>query len=122
MPAPIAQAPSCAPGRSPTLLANAAALNFGRLTGPYQINSLQQRRDAQRIQAVKIEAAQGIGIQDVYRLLQQDRASIEAVVRPENGQSRLRLTPDDRPVNGTGTAMPRQQRRVILDGAMRGEV
>ena len=51
--------------------------------------------------------------------LQQDVAGVDAAVRPEHREAGLRLAHDQRPVDRAATAVPRKQRRVVLDRAVR---
>jgi hypothetical protein len=41
-----------------------------RGAGAYQIDALEQRRDAERIEAVEVEAAQGVAVPDLDFLLE----------------------------------------------------
>src|SRR5206468_1465933 len=96
-------------GRLPAVLASPAS-------------GLQQRRDPHRIEAIEVEAAQGVAVADLDFLLQQDRSGIETLIGPEDAEPGPRLAHDDRPVDRAGTAVAREQRRMILDGAARGLV
>jgi hypothetical protein len=52
--------------------------------------------------------------------LQKDRTFIKTVGGPENRQARPRVSANDGPVDGTGPAIERQQRGVILNHAVSG--
>src|SRR6266508_4480326 len=91
-----------------------------RRAGAHQIHGLEQRRDPERIEPLEVEAAQGVAVPDLDVLLQQDRPRIQTLVGPEDAQPGPRLAHHDRPVDGAGAAVAREQRGMVLDGAARG--
>src|SRR6185369_6955689 len=107
-------------GAAPTLVARLRFVlhGFRVLAGDYQISRFQHRAHAQREQAVEINRAEGVLGAERRFLLQDDGAFVETVRRTEYGQSRLYFAFDDRPVDRAGAAIFRQQRRVVLDGAV----
>ena len=97
-------------------------LDARRLAGLHQVDRLHHGVDAHREQPVEIHGAERVGAADRRFLLQQHVAGIEAVVRPEDRQTGFLLALDDRPVDRRRAAIGRQQRRVILDRAVRRDV
>src|SRR3546814_3921478 len=71
---------------------------------------------------MEVERAEGVVWSDVHRLLQDDRTLVEALVRLEDGQAGLLPAHDDRPVDRAWPAVQRQQRGMILDGALGRQV
>ena len=64
-----------------------------------------------------VDVAGIVGIFDAAFLAEDDASGIDVVVYHECGHSRHPLTVDDRPVDGRGAAILRQQRRMEVEGA-----
>src|SRR5262245_18765760 len=97
-------------------------LDVGRLAGLHQVDAFEHGLDAHRKETVEINGATGVGTGNRRLLLHENVAGIEAVVGPENRKPGLFLSLDDRPVDGTGAAVCRQQRGVILDRSVRRDI
>ncbi len=82
-----------------------------------EVEPLQHGVDAHREQLLEVDVAERLVGADLDRLLDQDRAFVEAFVGPEDGEARARLAHGDRPVDRRRPAVRGQQRRVILERA-----
>ncbi len=105
-------------GAAPALVARLRLVlhRLGVPAGDDQVGRLQHRGHAQREQPLEIDAAERVVGADRRFLLQDHRALVEPVGRPEDGEPGPRLAADDRPVDRAGAAVRGEQRRVVLDG------
>src|SRR5262249_22577500 len=77
---------------------------------------------AQREQLVEIDVAYRLVRADVALLLQHDRSFVQPLGGAEDGKSGAGVAADDRPVDGRGAAILRQQRRVVLNRTEAGNL
>jgi len=96
--------------------------NFFMFPGNDQICRLEHGIHAHFEQPVEIDCPQGIIDADRYFFLQDYRAFVQTVGGTEDGQTGLGLALDDRPIDRAGAAVLGQQRRMVLNGAMSGDV
>src|SRR5467141_821515 len=98
-------------GAAPAFVARAGfVLNrFAVLAGHHQVGRFEHRRDPHWEQAIEIDAAERV-IRAERRLLLQDHgAFVQAVGRPEDGQSGFGVAAYDRPVDRARPAIFRQE-------------
>src|SRR5882672_5079577 len=107
-------------GAAPALVARLAFVldRFAVLARHHQVGCFQHRLDPHGEKAVEIDAAQRIVGADRRFLLQDHRAFVEAVVRPEDREPGLGIAADERPVDRARATVFGQERRVILDHAL----
>src|SRR3989441_1323012 len=106
-------------GRAPAFVARAGFVltGFGVLARHHQVGRFEYRRDPHREQAIEIDAAERVIRAERRFLLQDHGAFVQAICRPEDGQSGFGVAAYDRPVDRARPAIFRQERRVILDHA-----
>ena len=92
------------------------------LAGHDQVGRLDHGGHAHGKQAIEVDRAQRVVGADLGFLLQHHVAFVEAVVRAENRQARLGLTLDDGPVDRGRPSIFRQQRGVVLDRPVLGDL
>src|SRR5713101_2979945 len=106
-------------GAAPSFVARAGfVLNrFAVLARHHQVGRFEHRRDPHRKQAIEIDAGQRVIRAERRFLLQDHGPFVQAIGRPEDGQSGFGVATYDRPVDRARPTVFRQERRVILDHA-----
>src|SRR5881628_940080 len=99
-------------GAAPAFVARAGfVLNrFAVLAGHHQVGRFEHRRDPHREQAIEIDAAERVIRAERRFLLQDHGAFVQAICRPEDGQSGFGVAAYDRPVDRARPAIFRQKR------------
>ena len=93
-----------------------------RATGRDQLDAVEHHLDAEREERLIVERAGGVVGPDRRLTLQQDRAGVDASVRPEDRHARAGLPTDELPGDRAPAAVARQQRGMKADGRPAGEL
>src|SRR5688572_15386673 len=88
------------------------------LARDHQVGGLEHGLHAHGKQPVEVHGAERVVLGNLGFLLQDHRALVEAVGGPEDREPGLLLAARDGPVDRRRAAVLRQQRRVVLDGAV----
>src|SRR5215213_11101643 len=93
-------------------------VNTRRLSVTHEAYRLRHCGNAQRKELIEIKRANRVVGPDRHFALQEDWSRVDAHVRPEHRQSRLRLPLDNRPVDRACASVPWEQRRMVLNRLM----